>query len=93
MNESQPMNGRVICFTGALKAMTRRQASQIVANMGGKTTNTVTRKTTTLVMGCKPGPKVEAALLKDITIWNEQEFMQRVKAYPDVEFQQPLPLT
>ena len=38
-------------FTGTLKKMTREEAAQIVANLGGFSQNTVTAKTNFLIIG------------------------------------------
>ncbi len=49
-SEEGVLAGEVFCFTGAL-AMTRHEAADAVAELGGGVATTVTRKTTVLVVG------------------------------------------
>ncbi len=44
-DESHPLYGKVCAFTGTLERMPRREAMQIVANLGGINANSVTKKT------------------------------------------------
>jgi DNA polymerase-3 subunit epsilon len=50
-DESHPFYGKVIVFTGTLEKMLRREAAQIVVNVGGICADTVTAKTDYLVLG------------------------------------------
>lgn len=43
--------GRHVCFTGALDKLGRKDAAQLVVNIGGVVDNNVTRKTNYLVLG------------------------------------------
>ncbi len=51
-DEDSPVYGKAFCFTGKLDQMPRKEACQIVVNMGGKLTETVSKKTNYLVLGC-----------------------------------------
>lgn len=46
-----PLFGMYVVFTGTLEKMTRKEAMQIVANIGGIPADTVTKKTNFLVLG------------------------------------------
>ena len=48
---THPLFGQTIVFTGALSSMQRREAMQLVANIGGVNANSVTKKTNYLVVG------------------------------------------
>ena len=48
---SHPCYDREFVFTGTLEKMARKDAMQIVVNLGGKVGNSVTKKTNFLVMG------------------------------------------
>lgn len=48
---SHPLYGKVCVFTGTLEQMVRRDAMQIVANLGGQNADSVTKKTNFLIMG------------------------------------------
>lgn len=50
-DESNPIFGKVIVFTGTLSHMSRKDAFQIVANLGGIPENAVTTKTNFLIVG------------------------------------------
>lgn len=87
-DDTHPLYGKIVVFTGALSCMTRRAAMQLVANVGGENGNSVTKKTNYLVIGSeefassvKDGKttkmkKAEDLRLKgnDITIISESAF-------------------
>lgn len=51
-DESHVLYGKVCVFTGALERMSRKDAMQIVANLGGINSDSVTKKTNYLILGC-----------------------------------------
>lgn len=51
IDSSNPLFGKEVVFTGTLEAFKRREAMQIVANLGGINANSVTRATDYLVIG------------------------------------------
>lgn len=50
-NENSPLFGRVCVFTGALENFTRKEAMQIVADIGGIPNDSMTKKTNFLILG------------------------------------------
>ncbi len=50
-DETNPLFGKVIVFTGTLEKMTRKEAMQLVADLGGINADGVTAKTNFLVLG------------------------------------------
>lgn len=48
---AHPLYGKVCVFTGALEKMLRRDAMQVVANLGGINADNVTKKTNYLILG------------------------------------------
>ena len=48
---SHPLYNKVCVFTGTLERMTRKEAMQIVADLGGICGNSVTKKTNYLILG------------------------------------------
>lgn len=48
---SNPIYGSVCVFTGTLEKMTRKEAMQIVKNLGGENGDSVTKKTNFLILG------------------------------------------
>lgn len=51
VREDSPLYGKVCVFTGALESFTRKEAMQIVADIGGICGDSVTKKTNILVLG------------------------------------------
>lgn len=50
-DETHPLYGKVCVFTGALENFTRKEAMQIVADLGGINGDNVTKKTNFLILG------------------------------------------
>lgn len=52
-DETNPLFDKALVFTGALSKMTRKEAFQLVANLGGYPQETITKDTNFLVVGSK----------------------------------------
>jgi len=50
-DETHPFYNKVVVFTGTLEKMVRRDAAQIVVNLGGICADSVTKKTNYLILG------------------------------------------
>lgn len=50
-DETNPLYGKVCCFTGALETMQRKDAMQLVVDLGGLCSDSVTKKTNYLILG------------------------------------------
>ena len=75
---SNLLNNKIFVFTGTLKLLNRTSAKIMVENAGGKTTNTVSTKTTHLVAGDKAGSKLKKAKTLDISILSEEQFLKLI---------------
>ena len=75
---SNLLNNKIFVFTGSLKLLNRTNAKVMVENAGGKTTNTVSTKTTHLVAGDKAGSKLKKAKTLDISILSEEQFLKLI---------------
>ena len=51
IDDTNPIYGKVVVFTGALSSMSRKEAFQIVVNLGGNPEDSITKKTNYLVIG------------------------------------------
>lgn len=51
IDDTNPIFGKIVVFTGKISTMTRKEAFQIVANLGGIPQDTITKKTNFLVIG------------------------------------------
>lgn len=73
------INGKTFVLTGALETITREDATETIENLGGKTSSSVSKKTSVVIVGDSPGSKYEKAKELGITIWTEQEFIEKIK--------------
>ena len=76
--QSQDLSGKSFVFTGTLQKFTRNKAREIVENLGGNMTSTVTNNTDYLIAGESPGSKFDKARELDISILNEDEFVELI---------------
>lgn len=51
VDPSHPLYGKIVVFTGALEKMTRKDAMQLVADIGGIPADGITKKTNYLILG------------------------------------------
>ena len=51
IDDTNPLFGKIVVFTGALSSMERKSAFQLVANLGGYPQDSITKKTSFLVIG------------------------------------------
>ena len=51
IDPDNPLYGKVVVFTGVLEKMLRKDAMQLVVNIGGEVANGVTKKTNYLILG------------------------------------------
>lgn len=72
-------SGKVFVFTGALARMTREEAKKEVEIRGGKTADSVSRRTDFVVVGEGAGSKLSKAEQLNIPILSEEEFMRRLE--------------
>ena len=68
------------CFvlTGTLQSMTRDEAGDKIKMLGGKTSSSVSKKTSYVVTGENPGSKFDKAVDLGVTILNEEEFTELI---------------
>lgn len=65
---------KTFVLTGTLSDFSREEASELIIARGGKVTNSVTKKTSVVLVGENPGSKYDKAKSLNITIWNEEDF-------------------
>jgi len=74
----QTLKGKTFVLTGALKNMTRDEASENIKKAGGKVSSSVSSKTDYVLVGDSPGSKFDKAKKLGITILNEDEFINLI---------------
>ena len=73
-----PLEGEVVVITGTLASMTRDEARAAARAAGATVTESVSRKTTLLVVGAEPGSKLRKAQELGVTVVDESGFRRRL---------------
>ncbi|HEY3175080.1 MAG TPA: NAD-dependent DNA ligase LigA [Candidatus Polarisedimenticolia bacterium] len=71
-----PMAGMVIVFTGELEAMSRSQAKKLAESLGAEVAPSITKRATHVVAGPRAGSKLEKARAMNLTILDEDRFLE-----------------
>ena len=71
--------GKTFVLTGGLENYSREEASDIIEKFGGKTSSSVSKKTSYVLAGEDAGSKLTKAQNLGVTILTEQEFMDMIK--------------
>ncbi len=69
-------DGMSIVVTGTLQTLSRTEAEELIASLGGKPVSSVSKKTTFVVTGEKAGSKLTKAESLGIRVVNEAEFLK-----------------
>ena len=69
-----PLSGMTIVVTGTLEGFSRDEAKAAIEQLGGKTTDSVSKKTSYVVVGASPGSKVAKAEQAGVPILDEAGF-------------------
>ena len=72
-----PLSGKTYVLTGTLRALSRKEATALIEQAGGRATGSVTRQTDTVVAGADAGAKLERARALGIEIIDEAELQRR----------------
>ncbi len=70
------LEGMNFVLTGTLQHLTREQAREMIEAQGGKVLSSVSRNINYLIVGEKPGSKLEKALKLGIKVLKEEEMLQ-----------------
>jgi DNA ligase (NAD+) len=71
-----PMAGKVVVITGTLTSMSREEAREAARAAGATVTDSVSKKTSLLVMGTEAGSKLKKAQDLSVTIVDEASFLR-----------------
>ena len=72
-------SGKTCVLTGTLDTMGRKEATEILENLGAKVTGSVSKATDVVIAGHDAGSKLDKAQALGITIINETEFLELIK--------------
>ena len=73
------LSGMTFVLTGTLEKYKREELTKILEDKGAKVTNSVTKKTTGVIVGDKPGSKYDKALKLGVKIYKEEEIENIIK--------------
>ena len=73
-----PLAGKSFVLTGTLQDLTREQAQQLILDLGGKVSGSVSKKTDYVVAGAEAGSKLQKAERLGVTILDEPQFRELV---------------
>ena len=74
---NENFNGKTFVITGTLTKYTRDEVEEKIENLGGKTSSSVSKKTSAVIVGENPGSKYTKAVELGIPIWNEEDLESR----------------
>ncbi len=78
--EKDEFMGKTFVLTGTLVNITRDKASEIIENLGGKVSSSVSKNTSAVIVGDNPGSKYDKAVSLNIPIWKEEEFISKIES-------------
>lgn len=76
-------NGKTVVLTGKLTRFSRDEASELIEKLGGKTTSSVSKKTSLVIAGEDAGSKLTKANELGIEVIDENTFLQLLEPYMD----------
>jgi DNA ligase (NAD+) len=75
---ARPLSGLSFVITGTLSSMTREQAKERLQAAGAKVASSVSKHTSFVVVGEKPGSKAERARALGVAILDEEGLLQKL---------------
>ena len=72
-------SGKTVVLTGTLSSYGRKQATEILENLGAKVAGSVSKATDVVIAGVEAGSKLDKARALGITVLDEDEFLSLIK--------------
>jgi len=79
-SEAGPLSNTTWVLTGTLESLSREQAKEKIRALGGDVIESVSKKTSFVVVGAEPGSKYDKAKKLGVTILDEKEFLKKISA-------------
>ena len=70
--------GKTFVLTGTLPTYSRKEASDIIENFGGKVSSSVSKKTSYVLAGEEAGSKLQKAIDLGVMVIDETEFKNMI---------------
>ena len=80
IEQNENFVGKSFVLTGSLTLFTRDEAKEKIESLGGKTVDSVSKKTSVVIVGDSPGSKYTKAQELGIEIWTEEEFKDKISS-------------
>jgi DNA ligase (NAD+) len=77
-----PLAGHTYVITGTLPSLSRQKAAELIEAAGGQVTDSVSKKTTAVVVGADAGSKLEKAKALGVPLIDEAELLRRARSKP-----------
>jgi len=74
-----PWAGKIFVLTGGLDSMSRSDAKAKIEALGGTSQSSVTKATSTVIVGADPGSKLDKAKKLGLPTWDEKKFLSELK--------------
>ena len=74
-----PFSGKTVVLTGKLSHYTRNEAKELIENLGGSVTGSVSKKTDLVIAGVDAGSKRTKAEQLGIPIWDEEQLKATIE--------------
>ena len=78
-NIDERFSGKTFVLTGTLSKFSRNEASELIEKFGGKTSSSVSKKTSYVLAGEEAGSKLTKAEELGVTVITEDEFLDMIK--------------
>ena len=75
VDENSPFFGKTVVLTGTLTKYGRKEATELLENMGAKVAGSVSKKTDIVIYGVEAGSKLDKARELNIKVMDEEEFL------------------
>jgi DNA ligase (NAD+) len=70
--------GKTVVVTGSLESFERHEIEELIVKLGGKSSGSVSKKTSFVVAGESAGSKLDKAKELGVEVINEGEFLKRI---------------
>lgn len=78
LEQNSLFSGKTFVLTGTLSSITREEAKEKIESQGGNVAGSVSKNTSAVIVGEKPGSKYQKAKELSIPIWDEQTLLEKL---------------